>query len=70
MILLYILLLIFYIFSVVCCVFYFMDKDMDCNLLTIMMALCPILNTVLALRDINFKETMQKLKEDKNDTRR
>ena len=65
MILLYILLLISYIFSIICCASYFADKDMDCNLLTITMDFCPILNTVIALRNINFKETMQKLKGDK-----
>lgn len=65
MILLYGLLFIFYIFSSICCIFYFAVKDIDCNLLTITMAFCPIFNTVLALRNINFKETIQKLKEDK-----
>ena len=69
MILLYCLLLIFYIFSIVCCAFYFADKDIDCNLLTIMIVLCPILNTVLAIRDINFKETILKLKKIRNDIR-
>ena len=38
------------------------DRDVDLSLLTLIIVMCPILNTILAIRNVKFRETIKKLK--------
>lgn len=60
-----ILLLVFYLISCFGCIAYFVDEDIDINILTLLILFCPILNTHFAFKSVDFKETIQKLKGDK-----
>lgn len=57
-----VLLLLFYVISCFGCITYMVDQDIDVNILSLLIVLCQILNTYLACKSVNFKETIQKLK--------
>lgn len=51
-----------YLFSCFGSIEEMVDKDVDLSLLTLIIVMCPILNTILAIRNVKFKETIKKLK--------
>jgi hypothetical protein len=56
---------IFYLISCVGAIHYLIDRDIEPDILSILIVMCPILNTYLALKADDLKDTIQKLKEGK-----
>ena len=59
---------IIYVISLVCCKYYFERKDIDFNIITTLILFIPILNTIIALMDVNWKNVKKIFKRDKNYT--
>ena len=57
--LLFIFLVILYAISVKCCCNYFDDKDIDVNIITLLISLTPILNLIVALKDVNWENVVK-----------
>lgn len=55
-------LIVFYIISCYGSIFYLIDRDIEPNILSILIVMCPILNTYLALKSSDLKDTINKLK--------
>ena len=47
---------VLYVGSLGSCIKYFTDKNIGFNIITFFMALCPILNFIVALKIINWKQ--------------
>ena len=57
-----IILFLIYLLSAFGCAFYMADKDIDINIFTLSLTLCPLLNTYFAFKNVDFKDTINKLK--------
>lgn len=55
-------LIVVYVVSCFGCISYLIDKYIEPNIFSILIAMCPILNTYLAFKNVNFKDTINKLK--------
>lgn len=51
-----------YIFSCFGSIEYMVDRDVDLSILTLIIVICPILNTILAIKNVKFSETIRKMK--------
>jgi len=60
-----ILLIIIYAVCVKLCCDYFEEKDIEANIITILMASIPILNFIIALRAVNWDDVKRIFKSDK-----
>ena len=65
--LLFIFLVILYAISVMCCCNYFDVKDIDVNIITLLISLTPILNLIVALKDINWKNVAKIFKDNSDE---
>ncbi len=55
LIILFVFLIVLYALCVKCCCDYFDDKKIDQNIITILIVLVPILNFIIALKAVNWK---------------
>lgn len=59
-----IFLTLFYVISCFGCTCFLVDRDVELNILSILIIICPVLNTYLAFKSCNFNDTINKLKGD------
>ena len=60
-----ILLIVIYAVCVKLCGDYYDEKDIEANIITILMAFIPILNFIIALRAVNWDDVKRVFKSDK-----
>lgn len=53
---------VFYVISCFGTICYLIDRDIEPNIISILIITCPVLNTYLAFKSCDFKSTINKLK--------
>lgn len=56
-----VIVLVIYIASVFCSITYLVEKDVELCLLSVIIVLCPILNTIIAIKGCKPKEVFRKI---------
>ena len=54
--------IIIYFISLICCIIEVVDREINADILSISIILCPIVNTVVSIRCVNWKDTMLRLR--------